>query len=520
MTRAIGVASVLYGVSILLSRLLGVVREAVIGRTLGAGPEADVYYAAFVIPDFLNYLLAGGALSLVFIPIFQRHLTAGREDEGWTAFSVIANFLLLAGIAGTAALWLAAPRLTPVLFPGVEAARQGELALLVRIILPAQIFHVTGGLLSATLQARDRHALPALAPLVYTAAIIGGGVLFGARLGAAAFAWGVLVGSALGPFALPLVGCLRTGLRWRPVLSWRHPDFRRYLVLSLPVMLGFSVVVVDDFVVKHFASVVGAGVIAELQYARTLMRVPMGMFGLAAGMAAFPTITRLVAGGRPAEAYATLVRAARMMLLLAFAAQAALTVAGGDVATVIWGERRFAPSQLAAIGRYTGFFCLGLWAWSAQGLIGRGFYARQNTWTPTVVGTIVVVAAYPLYGWLAARLGGAGLALASSIAISAYLVILAILLRRSLVGRAAAPAGPGLVDGVLRLAACAALATLVGEGAEHLASALPPLLRGAIAGTAALIACFAAAVALRVPEADTLRALVTRRLRRLAGTPG
>src|SRR5579859_140603 len=98
--RAIGFASVIWGVSIFLSRVMGLLREQVIGRTLGASREADLYFASFTLPDFLNYLLAAGALSIVFIPIFLAHLQRGDEERGWHAFSVIANFILLASCAG------------------------------------------------------------------------------------------------------------------------------------------------------------------------------------------------------------------------------------------------------------------------------------------------------------------------------------------------------------------------------------------------------------------------------------
>jgi putative peptidoglycan lipid II flippase len=97
--RTIGVASAIWGVSIFLSRIMGLVREQIIGRTLGASREADLYFASFTLPDFLNYLLAAGALSIVFIPMFLEYFERGDRDGGWRAFSAIANFLLLAGSA-------------------------------------------------------------------------------------------------------------------------------------------------------------------------------------------------------------------------------------------------------------------------------------------------------------------------------------------------------------------------------------------------------------------------------------
>ena len=94
--RTIGVASAIWAISIFLSRIMGLVREQIIGRTLGASREADLYFASFTLPDFLNYLLAAGALSIVFIPMFLEYFERGDRDGGWRAFSAIANFLLLA----------------------------------------------------------------------------------------------------------------------------------------------------------------------------------------------------------------------------------------------------------------------------------------------------------------------------------------------------------------------------------------------------------------------------------------
>ena len=515
MSRAVAIASVVYGVSILLSRLVGLLREAVIGRTLGNGPQADVYWSAFILPDFLNYLLAGGVLSIVFIPLFQAHLARGDEAAGWRSFSAIANPLVALAVVATVALFVAAPSLAPVMAPGMTAEQHTLLVHLVRIMLPAQIFHLVGGLISATLQARDQHTLPALAPLVYTGSIVVCGVALGSTLGAEGFAWGVLVGSMLGPFGLPLLGARRAGLRWsvRPLFDLRHADLRRYFKLALPVMLGFSVVVFDDLVIKRLASAVDDGVISRLQYARTLMKVPMGVFGLAAGMAAYPTLARLFAQGKGVEAWRSLVGALRMMLLLALGAQTALSVCGAEVAAVVWGTARFTAAELQEIGDFTAWLGLGLWAWSAQSLVARGYYAQQNTWLPTVAGSGVMLVLYPVYGWLAAHHGGSGLTWASSAAISLYVLILAVVLRRRLVGRS--DTGPGLLDAVLRLLPAVVLGVVVGRTLSPLLATWPPLLRGATTGA---LAIFVYALTVRVgglPEAQVLQTRLAGKLHRI-----
>jgi putative peptidoglycan lipid II flippase len=460
-TRIIGIASLLWAASIFLSRLMGLVREQIIGRTLGASRQADLYFASFTLPDFLNYLLAAGALSIVFIPIFLNHFQKGDEERAWRSFSVIANCIVVIGTIGIGALMIFARPLAALIAPGfTEAVEVDTLVRLTRIILPAQFFHVVGGLLSAALQAQNRHALPAMAPLVYSACIIIGGLIgsYFPGLGGEGFAWGVLAGSVAGPFGLPLYGCLRSRMRWMPVLSLRDPDLIRYLRLSLPIMIGFSIVVVDEWIVKNQASYLEAGSLSYLQYGRTLMKVPIGVFGMAAGVASYPTISGLVAEGAIAEAYALLCRAVRLMLALTFAAQVCLTVAGFEAVYLIWGlfANRFSILDAQHTADALGFLCIGLAGWAAQTVISRGFYALGNTWLPTLVGTAIAVAMVPLYVLLRQHAGATGLAIASSISITVYVLLLGWLQRRRF-ERALAPRGEtlhgaGMLGAALRMA--------------------------------------------------------------------
>lgn len=451
---------------------MGLVREQIIGRTLGASRAADLYFASFTLPDFLNYLLAAGALSIVFIPIFLEYLERDDCEGGWKAFSVIANFILVAGSIGIALLVIFARPLAGFVAPGFTAPGEVDtLVRLIRIILPAQFFLVIGGLLSAALQAQDRHVLPALAPLVYSVGVIVGG-LVGAHYPEAeadGFAWGVLAGSAMGPFALPLLGCLKLRMRWHLILSFRNADLRRYLWLSLPIMIGFSIVVVDEWIVKNQASYLAEGALSYLQYGRTLMKVPTGIFGMAAGVAAFPTISRMVAAGCVVEAYTVLCSAVRLMLVATFAAQVCMTLVGSEVAYLVWGlfTSRFSVVDAQATGTILAFLCLGLGGWAAQTVISRGFYALGSTWLPTTVGTIVALLMVPLYVVLRQQWGAIGLAIASSVAILLYVLLLGWLQHRRFEREAAAKGAtlrdvPGMLGAALRLALAAGVAIGVG----------------------------------------------------------
>lgn len=503
-------AGAIWIVALLLSRVIGLVRETVLGATLGVSSAADVYAAAFRIPDMVNHVVSGGALSILFIPMFVAHVERGDEARGWRAFSVIANFIVLLFLTLGTAAWIAMPWLAPALTPGFSPEDDAELVRLSRIVLPAQAFHVLGALVSASLLAKDKHAIPALAPLLYTGCTIAGGLIGGDAEG---FAWGVLAGAALGVFGLPLVAALRQGLHWRPVVSFTDPDFRAYIVQSLPIMLAFSIVSFDDTAWTHFASRIGEGQVAVLNYAKTLMRVPIGVFGMAMGLAAYPTLVRLVVEGKPGEAYRLLAATTRKVLVLAFGSQVVLTVAGAELGTLVLGTRRIPAERMADLGVCLGLFSLGLGAWTAQTLLARGYYARGKAWAPTWMGFGVLLLALPVYAALADRFGAHGLAAASSVAIVAYVVVLEWRLRAD-VGE-----GDGYGGFLLRAIPATALGIAAGLAVRHAMgppdwTRLDALLRASVlAGVGGFVflgACFA----LRLPEAREVVGMVSRKLRR------
>ena len=253
------------------------------------------------------------------------------------------------------------------------------------------------------------------------------------------------------------------------VLSLRDGDLKRYLWLSLPIMVGFSIVIVDEWIVKNQASYLAPGTLAYLQYGRTLMKVPIGIFGMAAGVASYPTLSGLVASGAIVQAYELLCRAVRAMLLLTFAAQVCLTVAGFEAVDLIWGlfANRFTAADTAETATVLAYLCLGLAGWSAQTVIARGFYALGSTWLPTIVGTLIAAAAVPLYVVLRRQDGAIGLAIASSVAITVYVALLGWLQRRRFEREAAARGTTlnetrGMLGAVLRMAAAAAIAAGLG----------------------------------------------------------
>jgi len=521
-SRRMGRAALIMVASVLLSRMMGFVREAVIANNAGANAETDVYFAAFTIPDFLNHLLAGGALSITFIPIFSRYQSAGDLAGGWRFGSVVLTNMTVFGLPLIGLMEIFAEDLVPLVAPGFDAARVEQCAHLVRIILPAQYFFYVGGILMAAQYSHERFLIPALAPIVYNAGIILGGVALAPWLGMEGFCWGVLFGAFAGNFAIQYFGARRVGMKLRFELSLLHPGFVEFFKLSVPLMLGLSLILVDEWIGKALGSYLLPASISWLNYARTLMRVPIAIVGQAAGVASFPFLSRLAAEGRMDELERTTGRALRMVLLVILPLSACCALLGREMAVVLFGRGKFQPSDAVAVGDTLFWFSLGIFAWGAQAILARGFYALKDTLTPTLIGTAFTGAVFPISWLLMEPMAHRGLALASTIGIVAYALVLYVLFHRRMAKRGARTdeASKTLVHFTKAVSATLAAAGAI-YGVLHLIGAALPwqtlhgaLLRCLIGGVVAAVVYVVVARLLKLEGLDDVLKKLTRRLRR------
>jgi putative peptidoglycan lipid II flippase len=177
---------------ILLSRALGLPRDWMIAHQVGSNAATDAYYAAFTLPDFLNYLVAGGSLSVTFIPVFAKYVAEGREEEGWRVFSIVVSFMTVVLTALIIVGEIFAPQIVRLIAPGFQPQDQEQVIFLTRLMLPAQFCFYQGSILSAVQYAKGRFVIPSLASVIYNIMIIPGRLAAGADPGHDRFAVGVL----------------------------------------------------------------------------------------------------------------------------------------------------------------------------------------------------------------------------------------------------------------------------------------------------------------------------------------
>jgi putative peptidoglycan lipid II flippase len=513
--RRMGAAALLMTASVLLSRVIGYLRDAIIAARHGATASTDVYFASFTLPDLMNHFLAGGALTITFVPIFTRYLAEDREEDGWRAFSLVATTLGVLLVAFTILGEVFTEPLVRLIVPGFNPAQVAETVRLTRIVLPAQVAFIVGGLVQATILSRESFGALALAPLIYNGGIIAGGLLLEPWVGIAGFSWGALIGAWCGSLLLP-VWLQRHRLRFRFHFHLTDPRFVEFVRLSLPIVLGFSLVSVDEWILRYYASGMESGTISWLNNARRLMLVPISVFGQAAGAAALPFLTRLWAEGRYDELREALGKALRVVTLLSLAASAWLGVLALPVVRLFFERGAYTPDDSFMTAAVLAVFCLGVVAWSVQAIAARAFYARKDTLTPMLVSSLVVLLSLPVYRYLGGLAGVVGLAGATSLCMIVTAGATLAALKR---GSSVFAWGP-YAGSLLRSAGAAGLAGAVTWGAARLASqALPQegwaalaLNLSALTGVF-VVAWLAGARLLRIPEAAELLARLTVRLR-------
>ena len=450
----------------LVSRLLGLVRDQVIAGQLGVGVETDAYTAAFKVPDLLMYLVAGGALSSTFIPVFKEYLHLGKHRAAWQTFSVVATVTVVfaALFVIVAEIWT--PWFVHLLNPGYDAERIRLTVPLTRIVLPAQMFFLLGGLLMGTLNARDQFLIPALSPSIYNLGIIFGAAVLYPYMGLSGLMWGALIGAFVGNFVLQIIPVALLGMRYRPSLAILHPGAIKVWRLMLPIVLGVSLPNVDQIINGYFASELSKGSQSAMQFAIRLMLIPIGIFAQAMGIAILPTMSAQAAAGRRRDFRATTNQALRVILFLTVPSSALLYLLSVPTVTLLFQHKHFTPQATALTALPLRFYALGIFAWSAQAILTRAFYALQDSRTPVLSGTAMTFVFIGM-NWLVIHelhWGVAGLALATSLAAALHMAIMYVLLRRRT---------GGLQDGRLLVSTVKVLlATLALCVAAHVTDAL------------------------------------------------
>jgi len=503
--RTVGVMMVLT----LLGKVLGLVRDMLLGHHFATGMAANAFLTASRIPrNFFDAIFAS-AISASFIPVFNEYLEKKGKDEAFSLGSAFISVmtLLTAGLAALGMLF--AEPITALLANGFDAATAALCARLLRILFPTVLFTGLAFSIVGILQSLGEFNIPALLSAASNTVIILYYVFFCERFGIVGLAGAFLLGWAV-QVLIQLPALRRFGFRYRA--SLRHEGLRKIFALVGPVLVSTWVQPLNLTVATRYASHIEGGASA-LEYANTLYTIVAGVFVLSIANVIFPELSRYAARADEEALGRSVGGTLNAMLFLLAPMAAGLAVLAKPVVRLLyeWGEWGAASTELTA-GALT-FLSLGMLGYGVQIILSRAFYAAQRGSVPLLAGAVSVLANLALCALLAPVMGLRGLALASAVSLMlpALVLLFALARRHRELLRPAA-----LLDVCKMLFAAAAMGGLVRWAAGRLATRLGASLGARVllvAGPTALGAAvyFALAYLLRISTVGELRTLLRRR---------
>ena len=449
-TRGLLGSSLVVGSMTMLSRVLGLTRDIVLAGFVGATSNADAFFVAFKIPNFLRRLFAEGAFSQAFIPVLADYKSS--EDD-----TLIQSFInRITGVLGgvllvfTAFMMMAAPIVTMLFAPGFidDGAKFDLTADMLRVTFPYLLLISLTGMAGAILNSYGYFAIPALTPVLLNLSLIFAALVVAPWFDPPimALAWGVVLAGVL-QLTLQLPFLARIQRLPKPVWDTKDEGVKRVLKLMIPALFGVSVSQINLLLDTVLASLLPNGSVSWLYYSDRLTELPLGVFGIAIATVILPNLSDLGSKSDVEQSRRVLDWAVRMVILVALPATLALWLLSREILTTLFQYGAMTPHDIDMAVFSMRAYAIGLLAFMLIKVLAPGFYAQKDTATPVKIGVVAMVSnmllnvafVFPLMWWF--DLGHLGLALATSC--SAFLN--AVLLLRGLRARSLFQWQPGWV---------------------------------------------------------------------------
>jgi len=419
-------SSAIVGAMTMLSRILGLIRDVVFARVIGADGFADAFFVAFKIPNFLRRLFAEGAFAQAFVPVLTEYRNEGGHAAVKELIDRVAGALGSVLIVLTVVAVIAAPMLAGLFAPGFvgDTAKFQATTEMIRVTFPYLLFISLTGFAGGILNSYDRFAVPAFTPVWLNVCLIGAALVAAPWFEQPVFAlaWGVFAAGIIQLlFQIPFLANIH--LLPSPKLDWQYPGVKKILRLMAPAIFGVSVSQINLLLDTVIASFLPTGSVSWLYYSDRLAELPLGVFGVAAATVILPNLSRQHAAKSVDEFNAILDWAIRFVLLIAVPASIALMmIAEPLLAALFFDGSAIDQRDIVMAGFSLRAYALGVVAFMLIKVLAPGYYARQDTKTPVKIGLVAMAAnmvmnlvfVFVLHHYFS--LGHAGLALATSLA--------------------------------------------------------------------------------------------------------
>jgi putative peptidoglycan lipid II flippase len=475
-------------IAVMFSRVLGLVREMIFSRFFGAGFLYDAFLVGFRIPNLLRDLFAEGALSAAFVKVFTDYQIKKSEVEAWRLASLVFNALAVVLSLVTLLGILLSPYLVPLLAWGFAPEKARLAVTLTQIMFPFILLVALAAVAMGVLNTKGRFGIPASASTAFNLASIIFGLAFAFWLSggtwevstdkdlvpSAAAHWaitgmaiGTLMGGAFQLF-IQIPSLHKVGFRFVPVLSFTDEGVRRVARLMGPAIIGTSAVQIKVLVDTFVVSGIDGGQ-SWLSYAFRLMQFPIGVFGVAIGTAAIPTLSKLASEENFRKFRDTLSDSIKLIFLLTIPSAVGLITLGEPIIRLIYEGGRFTGADTSMTAWALAAYSVGLAGYAAIKVLSPSFYALDDAKTPMYVSLAsILVHVATSYGMMRllstvavsperpSGFGHVGVALATSVVALINFFALSMLMRRKIMRIN----GRNIISAFVRIAAASGLMSL------------------------------------------------------------
>lgn len=437
-------AAGLMSIATFISRLLGYVKDMILARYFGATGMADVFFVAFRIPNLLRELFAEGSMSSAFVPVVTEYQTRhGKEEANRLVRSVFIFILIIVGVICALGI-IFAPAIVSAIAPGFlkEPEKFSNTVLLTRIMFPFLLFISLAALTMGALNTRGVFFIPALAPATLNIVIIVCVLTLSMQFTnpIIAVAIGVTAGGLV-QFLIQVPSFLKQGYSFShhsstPSLHsplW-HPGLKRIGLLIIPSTAGLAVAQINIFISTILASYLPEGSITYLYYSMRLIQFPVGIFGVAMGMAVLPTLSEHSSKGDMEKAKEDFSFALRLLFFITIPAMFGLIALNVPIVSTLFQRGKFEYSATIATSDALIFYSLGIWAIVGIRIVTAAFYSMQDTKTPVKIAATAVIINIFLSILFMGPMKHNGLAFANAIASCFNFMLLFYSLRKRLGG--------------------------------------------------------------------------------------
>ncbi len=392
--------------AVMLSRVLGLVREMLFAGLFGGSRWMDCFYLAFRVPNLLRDLFAEGALSQAFVTTFSKKVKADGVESAWvlanrmmTLSAVFMSLLSLVGIA--LAPWIV--ELLTAFSKSDDTSRvynPEEISLMVemvRVMYPFIALVSLSALVMGMLNARDVFGMPAMASCFFNIGSMIGGAAIGYWMdpewgprSLVGFSWGVVIGG-VSQLVCQFPSLRAVGYRFVVNFRWNDSGVKKILMLMVPAVIAASVTQVNVLVNSMFAYGVGEGAVSWLSYSFRLMQLPIGVFGVAVATVTLPAMSRAAINGVGEDFAPTLAKGLKLVMFLVFPATVGLVMLAEPIVSLLYERGQFdAVDRLATAGALRAYG-YGLLFYAGLKVLQPAFYAIEKRWFPMIASLMALI---------------------------------------------------------------------------------------------------------------------------------